>query len=154
MKKAILFLTMISCQNTEDESSYDYIGAGVEFSLINDKGEDLLDPNNSNAIDTSTINVYYIKDGVKTRYYQSHLTYSRGFRVFKHENEYRIVIYTDYSSDKDTTIVEWSENDVDTIEIQYRKTASTVLNDKIWLNGEFVWEIGDNTVDPFFVLTK
>ena len=157
MKKAILFLTiitMISCQNTEDDSSYDNIYTHIEFSIKNDVNEDLLDPNNANAIDTSKINIYYIKDGIKTLYYKSNYTYPKGYLIFEHENEFRIKIFTDYSTDKDTTIIEWSENDADTVEVLYKKTANSILKEKVWLNGEQVWELGNNTVDAFFVLTK
>jgi hypothetical protein len=157
MKKAILFLTiitMISCQNTEEDRSFSYFDNAVAFSLKNDEGDDLLDPTNVNALDTSSFKVYYIIDGVKTRYSESHLVDPKGFRVFEHENEYRIAIFTDFSSDRDITIIEWFENDVDTIEVLYNKTANSVLKQDIWLNGEHIWEYGNNTEEAFFVLTK
>jgi hypothetical protein len=133
MKKVIFILTMISWQNTEDDSHNDYLDAYVEFSIKNDVNEDLLNPNNVNSIDTSKINIYYIKDGIKTRYYKSNYTNPKGYLIFEHANEFRIRIFTGHSSDKNTTIIEWFENKVDSIEVLYEKASNSVYRKDVWL---------------------
>ena len=102
------------------------------------------------------IKLFYVIDGETQEVYDSNLDNPRNFRIYKHENEYRIGISPNYSKteEKPVTYIQWNENDTDTIEVVYERTQNATVQNKIWLNGEQIWELGDNTIDPFFILVK
>jgi hypothetical protein len=158
MKKLILIAISIiiySCNESQQEDSYN-LYVGVEFSIINSENEDLLNPESTNKIDVDKIRIYHLINGKKTYYFKGNLDSPKGFKVYKHENEYRIGIALNHTetSAKPITYIEWNENDTDTIEATFKSSNSSLIQQKIWLNGKEVWELGNNTIDPFFVLSK
>ncbi|MEX1383395.1 hypothetical protein [Lutibacter sp.] len=159
MKKLLIILavtTFIACNKSNDTIDAFYLGSGLEFSISNANNEDLLNPENPNKIDTESIRIFYVINGEKVNVYNPNLTNSRNFLVFKHENEYRIGITLNHTetSEKPITYIQWNEGDTDTVEVVYNRTSNSVMQNIIWLNGEQVWEIGSNTVDPYFKLIK
>ena len=162
MKKYVILmisLMIIGCSkdNQNENINAFNLDVGVEFSVINSDGEDILNPNNPNAINKSDIKLFYLIDGVKKEVYNSNYDYPRNFKIYEHQNEYRITIWqnnTD-SEEKPLTFVQWSkdENDIDKIETIYERTSNAVLQRKIWLNDDLLWE-SNSGIEPFFVLTK
>ncbi|MGY0407599.1 MAG: hypothetical protein ACWIPJ_04490, partial [Polaribacter sp.] len=61
--------------------------------------------------------------------------------------------YTETSS-KPVTYIQWNDIDTDTIAITCNRTKNSVQQNKIWLNAKQVWELGNNTIDPYFKLIK
>lgn len=162
MKNLLIILTattFLACSNSNDSNEikqFYNVDTKVEFSIFNSQNEDLLNPENPNHLNTSNFKVFYIINGEKKEVNQANLDYSRGFKIYKHENEYRIGIFLNSSdsSDKPITEIQWNDGDTDTIEVSYQRTDNGVLQNIIWLNGELIWERGNNTIDPYFVLTK
>lgn len=159
MKKILIILTIttfIACNKSNDIVDAFYLGAGLEFSISNINNEDLLNPENPNHLDIESIRIFYVVNGEKVNVYNPNLTHPRNFLVFKHENEYRIGITLNHTetSEKPITYIQWNETDTDTVEVVYNRTSSSIMQNIIWLNGEQVWEIGNNTVDPYFKLIK
>jgi hypothetical protein len=158
MKKILIslfVLTLFSCKQEEMEENFNF-NAGLEFSVVNAQNEDLLDPEHPNHLDEADIKLFYVIDGEPKEVFDSNLDHPRNIRIFKHANEYRIGLTLNHTktSDKPVTYIQWNENDTDTIEVVFKQTKNSTIQDSIWVNGEFVWELEDNTVDPFFVLTK
>lgn len=59
------------------------------------------------------------------------------------------------TSEKPITYIRWNDVDSDTIEATYERDGpGIVLKNKVWLNGEQVWERGDNTTNAYFILVK
>ncbi len=165
MKKLFLIsviITAISCNKaevTEESVPYNssYIYAMVEFSILNDKNEDLLDPENPDHLDEKDINLYYLIDGEKQQVYDPMMDNPENFKIFKYSNGYRIRIFLNFTetAEKPVTYIKWNENDTDTIEAIYeRYDNGGIVQQDIWLNDKHIWEIGDHTVDPYFILTK
>lgn len=159
MKKIILILAvfaLFACNKSNEMEEQYNLYAGLEFSVVNSQNEDLLDTTNANHLKASEIKLFYQIDGEIVEVFDADMQFPRGFMIFKHENEYRIGVSLNHteSSDKPVTYIQWNENDTDTIEVVYNRTPNSVVQNKIWLNGELVWELGDNTIDPYFILVK
>lgn len=161
MKKLFVTLTittLFACNTTNEMEGQDHsiFDNGIEFSISNSEQGDLLDPANPNHLDTNNIKVFYLIDGKKQQVYMPNLDYPKSFNIFKHEKEYRIVIFlnTTKTADKPITYVQWNDNDTNTIEVTYDRPGNSIIQNKIWLNGELVWERGDNTTAPYVKLTK
>jgi len=161
MKNLLIILTAITffaCDKSNDmETQYAYnFDVGLEFSILNLQNEDLLNPENPNHINEANIKLFYQINGEKQEVYNAEMDNPRGFVIFKHENKYRIEVGLNHSetSGNSITYIQWNDNDTDTIEVAIKRTQYSILQDKIWLNGILIWQRGDNTTDPYFVLTK
>jgi hypothetical protein len=159
MKKIIIVLavfTLFSCNKSNEVEEQFNIYAGIEFSVFNSQNEDLLDTATANHIEASEIKLFYQVDGEIKEVFDANMQNPRNFMIYKHENEYRIGVSLNHTetSDKPVTYIQWNENDTDTIEVIFNRTPNAIIQDRIWLNGNLIWELGDNTIDPYFVLIK
>ncbi|MCU4165188.1 hypothetical protein [Carboxylicivirga caseinilyticus] len=162
MKKIIILIAIItlwSCSKSDDQTASDdqfNLYSAIEFSLYNANHEDLLDNTTTNHYKESEIKLFYVIDRQTEEVYNTNSTYPRGIMIYKHENEYRIRIGLNHTEtdDKPITYVQWNKSDIDTIEVSYKRTQYSIIQNNIWLNGEHIWELGDNIIDPYFVLTK
>ncbi|NLP59421.1 hypothetical protein [Lutibacter sp. B1] len=159
MKNLIIILVVslfFSCNETNEMVEQFNYQASIEFSILNSQNEDLLNPENSNHLDETKIKLFYVINGIKQEVNNPNYDYPRGFRIYKHENEYRIgvTLNSNELTEKPITYIQWNDNDIDTIEVVFNRTQNSVLQNMIWLNGTQVWERGNNTIDPYFVLIK
>ena len=159
MKKLLIILTVttfIACNKSNDIVDGFNIYSGMEFSIFNANNEDLLNPENPNHINTESIRLFYDINGEKGNMYNGDSSNPRNISIYKHENEYRIRIGLNHTdkSDKPITYIQWNESEIDTVEVVYKRTRYAVEQNIIWLNGEQVWEIGDNTKVPYVKLIK
>lgn len=153
----ITFTLITSCTDKEEEQNSDHIQSSIALSIQNSNGDDLLNPNNPNGIDTSKIKIFYVVDGKKTQYFApANLDNTKGYFIFEHLNEYRIAIFTDNddASTKETTFIQWSENDEDKIDVLYEKIESSLFISKVWINGQDLLYDRFVNDDPTFTLIK
>lgn len=151
--------SFLACSKSDESDEMDEqfnIDAKLEFSVFNTQIEDLLNPENPNHLNTSNIKILYVINDEIQEVYDPNTDNPRNFMLYKHESEYRIKIFLNHSetADKPITYIQWNDSDTDTIEVSYQRTQNAILQNIIWLNGEQIWERGNNTVDPYFVLTK
>jgi len=159
MKNLLIILiatVLFACSKSNEMEDQYNLNVGLEFSVLNSQNEDLLNPITPNHLDITKIKLFYVINGEKQEVNNPNMDYPRNFRIFKHENEYRIAVFLNHTetSEKPITYIQWSDNDIDTIEVAIKRTQNSILQDEIWLNGIHVWERGDNTIDPYFVLIK
>lgn len=153
----LIAIMLFACSKSNEMEEQQYnLEVGVEFSVFNSQNEDLLNPENPNHLDVTAIKLFYVINGEKQEVYNPDLDSPRNFRIFKHENEYRIGVTLNHSetSSKTVTYIQWNNSDVDTIEATIKTAQNSLYKDEIWLNGLHVWERGDNTIEPYFVLRK
>ncbi|MFT7898647.1 hypothetical protein VBY74_01570 [Tenacibaculum ascidiaceicola] len=132
------------------------LDASIEFSIFNTLNEDLLNIENPMHLNRSSFKVFYEINGKKTEVNNPNLDYPKGFKIYKHVNEYRIRIFLNYSKTENipTTYIQWDDNKTDTIKTFYQKSQNSILQDIIWLNGEKIWKRTNNNSKPHFVLIK
>ncbi|WP_347173947.1 hypothetical protein [Polaribacter uvawellassae] len=152
MKKLIILicvLAVVSCTNEEsDENNYVNFDTAVDFSIVNNIGENLLNPNHPNTIDISKIRIFYVVNGVKKLYYGgTNLDHPNGFMIFgSNYKKIRIFQNPSVTESRPKTIIEWGQNNSDVLEAKYRIYQNTpILLEEFWLNGTSVWTIADES---------
>jgi len=159
MKRLLIYaliLVLFSCSKKENSSEEQYnFDVNMEFSLVNLQNEDLLDSSTENHYNESDIKLYYLINGEVEEVFNEQYHNPRNFMIYKHENEYRIRVTLNNSetSQKPLTYIQWRENELDTIEVEYLRTSKAVIKEKIWLNNQLIWERGNDT-DAYYVLEK
>lgn len=153
----IILAVFVSCsKNNDDEPQNQYsINRGVEISLKDSNGEDLLDPNNPTGYKADEIKLYYLINGEKQEVFDPNMDNPRNSLIYNHDSEYRIGISLN-DTDSETlpiTYVEWNEIETDTLQAEFFKTENTIQVIKTWFNGELKWD-GSNGQDNFFTIVK
>jgi hypothetical protein len=146
MRKIILICLsiffLISCDSDDvvvDGFNYD---ATLNISVINSNGDDLLNTNNSNAIDQSKIKILYLVKG-KLIEEPNGSDYPRNFMLYKQDGHNIIRVFLNSSAEEQypQTYIQWSENNTDIIKIEYNRTSNSVTKKTIWLNDKLTTEI-------------
>lgn len=130
------------------------ISASTLVSVLDDKGNNLLDPEFEGAFKSEEIKIFYIRNGKIEEFFNPDLDMPRNFRVYKHEvtDEYMLVLGLEYE-----TIVQWREGVTDTLrtEFYYFRENSGFRVDKIHYKGKVVYDYdatgGEN---PNFTIRK
>ena len=140
----LLLLTLESCDDNDSEASFN-ISNNVEISVVNEAGEDLLNPDHSSAIAVGQIKVYYELDGLKQEINRTNMDYPRMFALREptpKNNRYSILLYlnTEDDSNPTTTFLEWNSNRTDVFKSSLISSDESFKSDKIWLNGRLVCE--------------
>ena len=162
MKKYITILaclfSLYSCE--EDKEGSTFIYTGQAFYMLDKDGNDLLDPNNKNAIDPSKIKIYHLIDGKKQMSFTevtkpwsdpSNPTsspqikyYNLGIRLNSHGKDGSI----------SETYIEWNENDVDTIYSKIVRKRNYLLVETIKVN-DSIWSPKNESIqDDIFTFIK
>lgn len=135
MKKILILLIAIALSGCDSEGERMLcvnIDTSIKFSILNDKSEDLLDPDNPNSFDVSEIKLFYEIDG---KIYDS--TPERFF-IDKDltTNKYQISIsLNSYDLRKKTiTYIQWNEKYKDNVQATFASDYCLTRVDKVWLN--------------------
>ena len=158
MKKLVIIIavfTLFGCnKSTEMTEQFNYDN-GIEFSVFDANNEDLLDTATANHYDVAEIKLFYVINGKTEEVYNQNMDYPRNYKIYKHENEYRIRVFMNHTetSEKPVTYIQWNNNDNDTIEVTYERTSNSVMKSKIWLNEKQIW---DRSLDQeeYYLLIK
>ena len=149
MKKILYLLllpfVLLSCDNEGGESIVK--SASADFYVEDNQGNDLLNPENENAIDTTKIKVYYLINGKKvaaSEYYAPSnqngaiLTYSKGFFIYgeiiENPSKYAMRIFlndTPKYGELAYTYIEWNEQDTDTIVSKITRKGNHYLTSRM-----------------------
>ncbi|RZL38188.1 MAG: hypothetical protein EOO96_03450 [Pedobacter sp.] len=142
MRKAVLFILIsmafISCKK---EISGPLIEASVSLSLVNAKGDDLLNPNSSNVINEGNVDVYILRKGNKIRLYEGNLDAAKFFKIRNIGNKYALQLYFDLEDEsfKDNKITQYiTFKDGSEIEVVGEFNSDRGKNkilQKIWIDG-------------------
>ncbi|MGE4288289.1 MAG: hypothetical protein AB7E36_06340 [Salinivirgaceae bacterium] len=143
----ILIMLLLGC-DTEKPSDMFNLDAGVSFYVVNENGNDLLDPENENAIGYNDITIYYLVDGEKQEFYNPDLDSPKGFSIFEPEGlftKYNIGLglNTKGTEKITTTLIEWYNTEVDTIKAEIERGDNYAISTKIWFNDIVVWDVNN-----------
>lgn len=158
MKTIFLILTiftLFACNKPKDTENQYNLDANIQFSVFNSENEDLLNPNTPNHIVEPEIKLFYVVNGITKEVFNPHLDFPRNIHIFKHETEYRIDVFlnTTDTANKPVTYIKWNNTDIDTITATYIRTNNAVIKNKIWLNGNLIWDRSLNQ-DEYYKLVK
>ncbi|MFO7933291.1 MAG: hypothetical protein R6U78_04330 [Bacteroidales bacterium] len=157
MKKlvfVVLSLLAFACSKSDDISAV-YWNPSFTFSVYNADNEDLLSLETIDHYDSVGIKLFYKIGAAEREVYDAHLDYPRRFRIFEHENEYRIEVGLNYSEtpEKSITYIQWGEDDRDTIEALFERTERSLLLREAWFNGELIWD-WTTDAERYYRITK
>lgn len=158
MKKIILILLVVmgSCSSDEPNSQV-YLEAGTGFYVVDEQGEDLLNPNHPTAINFNKVRIYHLINGEEVEQYDANLDSPR--RISLHEpndkhDKYYLSLGFNIKQGGDTTytIVQWDEGDRDVFKVEFSRGEDYTVAVKCWVNEELVWEAKKQ--ERFFTLVK
>ena len=143
MKQTIYFLFFIlmfsAC--SKNDISGDYIETLIGINYIDKEGNDLLNPEAENAINTENIDIYYLKDGEKVRVCDYLMEIPENYYVNyseTHDKYYLVVFMSEYMNEENIseTYIDFGEWE-DTIRCQYHVVDSgNFWYERVWYNGE------------------
>ena len=156
---AITFL-FVGCKDSEDripEQDAFIYRLHADFSIVNSKNADLLNPETPGHLNIADFRVYYLINGEKKLFYKPDYDYPYGYlyndELREGKTSVRIFFNSSETEDRPITYVQWSNQDTDTIQVEYERTINGVIQKNIWLNGEHIWDRKDDKLE-YFTLTK
>jgi len=134
---AVLFIT--SCKKEKASLNLD---GGIEISIKDNLGNDLLNPSTPNAFVENEIKIYYLVDGIKKEVFNANYDHPRNFILFEKAGEYLMGLSPngDEKEELPVTYIEWNAFESDTIQCHFSRTSNSVVCDKVWYNGALVWD--------------
>lgn len=133
----VILCTMASCEKSQDNIKTD-----IQISYIDKNGIDLLNSSNPNAIKAADIDLYYLKNGIKTRVFDPNMDTPENFKIGYSETQhvYIITIYINeyYDTNKmSETYIEFGDRS-DTIKASWyaNKSRSNIHYINVWYNNE------------------
>lgn len=151
----LLLVFLYSC-NKDDVSEHFNMEIGTGLYVVNELGEDLLNPEHPDAINFNTIELFYLIDGEQVSPYNANADCPRGISLEKPNNDrdkyYLCFAFnTKGKADITYTTIKWNESDKDTFKVEFRRGDGFILTSKCWLNDELVW---DNTKERIITIVK
>ncbi|MDX8341626.1 hypothetical protein SLH46_20675 [Draconibacterium sp. IB214405] len=156
--KRILFLVglfiLFGCNKNEELVGF-YLDRGFEFTLLNNKNEDLLSSETTGAINEEDIRLFYSVEGELQPVYNANFDYPRNFLIYEDGGMNRIRIFMNSSDteEKPITIIDWGNNDTDTVAVEFTYTSTMTAKRKVWVNNELIWDYQDDEF-PLITLHK
>jgi hypothetical protein len=161
----ILIVFLLACDTEEPSPEMFNLDAGVGFYVVDKNGNDLLNTENENAIKYDDITIYYLVNGEKQEFNNPDLDGTKGFSIFEPEGELTkysigLGLNTKGTEKITTTLIEWFNTDVDTIEAEIERGDNYAISTKIWFNGNVVWDVSNPEVSEtkngarFFQIVK
>lgn len=132
-------IVFFSCQKEKKELNID---TGIEITVFDENGNDLLNPSNQNSFKEQTIKIYYLINGVVEEVYYPNYDNPRNFSVYEKEGVYRMGLSPNANEKEElpVTFIKWNETDTDTIKCSFSRTDNSVICTKVWYNGSVMWE--------------
>ena len=157
MKAIILiltFVTLFGCSSDDSQEQFNF-DVGFEFSVTDNEGNDLLNPENPNSFNESDIKLFYLINGETVEFYDDNLDYPRNFLIYQNSDSYRIRVFLNYSETEELpeTYIQWSKTDSDTIKSEINRSDTYVKIQKVLLNDNIIWNSSDNS-EPYYQIVK
>lgn len=150
----IVFLSL-SCSDEQDCCSQN--DTLFEFSVVNQSGEDLLDENTLNSLNTNNIKLFNLINGEEILVNNPNSDSPDGYIIFERDGMNLIRTFFDESSLTVNGIIEWDLNKRDLITLEMDQQSESVKRlIKIEFNSQVVWseETASNPNNRYFQIVK
>ncbi|RZJ73245.1 hypothetical protein [Flavobacterium sp.] len=142
MKKIFLIFLLpilFSCSSDSDSPERFTLDTTVHLKLQNASGENLFNTPNFNPDD---FRIFNIIDGQAEEVSNGNLDYPRNFMMIEAESGtvMRLFLNDNQRMEFPETIVKWNATQSDTLRAGYRLSTSSIIIEKVWLNGDLVWQ--------------
>ncbi|MBB4037384.1 hypothetical protein GGR21_003301 [Dysgonomonas hofstadii] len=124
MKKYILIFSILAiltaCDKNNEEAIVDF---DLFFTIVDQDGNDLLNPSTENSIEVHKIEIYHLKNGEYIRLYNNTSSGRNAYSLREPEAGEKtgyilgiaLSVYEEYEKNKSVTVIKWNENESDTI---------------------------------------
>jgi hypothetical protein len=155
MKKIILIsviILTISCSKKIDEEQNGVVvSVDVDFHILNQNGDDLLNPATAGYLHVENMKLYYLINGERIEVYDTLMQYPRNIGlntestpyslgIGTYEGEYGLISEVDgVKTGIAIALLEFSEGITDTIKTEWESKETKCryfVNRKVWYNGE------------------
>lgn len=147
-----IFFILNACEKDEPMENVQNI---IHISYTNSSGDDLLDENTVNHIDSSNIDIYYLKEGAKIRVYDENMDLPENFNFFFNQTYDKYFLQIQLShfviDNLSETYIHINE-DVDTIKCEYEIIDNGYSFQKVWYNS--ILKINSDNWTEFIEITK
>ena len=159
MKKLFLVLILIFSYSCIKPGCCKVISSDFNFYVVNEQGDDLLDPKSTSQINLQTVKVYYLINGTKTEINRGNLDAPQMYFVYPPEgtrNRYNISLFlnTEDSASITTTYFEWDKDTTDVFKAEVSRESNNEIVTKVWLNDTLVWDVSTSDGKPLYELVK
>ncbi len=154
MKNSIIILItaiVMGCSSADKPISGVNIDAGIRLQIIDKDKNDLLNPNNPNALNLNNLHLYNVIDGKEVEVYNPLATAAKGFSLLIPEGKYTnymlsIPVNIEDKSTITTILLKWSKDSVDTIKTYIARGDNYVIATKYWYNDILIYDT-ENHID-------
>lgn len=145
----VITILLISCKDNSMTS--DYYAVAFEFSLIDGSGNDLLDSSNPNHINYTDIKLtHFLNED-----YTNPSSVDGSILKLDEKRDGLTVLLIDLNDtenyDHPITKIDWGDLRSDTLKTTWIKKSGFYAFDKMWLNGELIFEFYKND-NPYYIL--
>ncbi|MCV2486309.1 hypothetical protein OD917_15330 [Flavobacterium sp. SH_e] len=137
----VLFSASCDSNPLKEEPITGYVlDATIDFSVVNSKNEDLLNPSNPDSYDQSKIKILFLLNGKLVPQYQGNLDYPNFFMIYQNSDRYVIRVFLNYDKGEKLpeTYIQWNENDKDIVKVEYSRTKNSTIKKNVWLNDQAI----------------
>jgi hypothetical protein len=148
-----LLLFALGCEPNVEEGLISPPIMDVSISYINENGEDLLDPDYFRFY-----NIYYLQKNEQTGEFEAvevaNNQYS--FYVDGETNRFALRVFPnrDFIDGESRTLIEDHRDNIDTLRVRGYNEGRGSIAERIWYNGELVWETAPNPPRRYFAIIK
>ncbi|MCE7055457.1 hypothetical protein LZF95_12290 [Algoriphagus sp. AGSA1] len=158
----LLAFVLGACQEKEEPCKCTNIDTSFNFSIVNDANMDLLNPSNPEHIDIRDVAVSFLLDGERVDVYDSRINHLRSFpKIIEPESladadSYVLNVILNSSEEEalPTTYLEWNNGSVDTLEAEFSFSSNSSIVNRLWLNGDLIWDMQRDGARPIYSLIK
>ncbi len=143
----------------EDDPAGVIIDTTIDVSLLSTDGLDLLNPQTPNNLTEDDIQLFKDEDGASVKYsLEGNSDHPYGIFIFEDTPYYRIRLFPRLQVRDEFSVmyVKWGELGMDTLKLEIvRKNNNTYqVAEKVWFNGEKVYDQNIKYEERHFVITK
>ena len=141
---AISFLLLITGGCKKNSKSGTIVAVDIGIVYKDNMGNNLLDSTTPNHYSYANMHVFYLENGVKEEYYDREMDDPKGLKIAKDSTgEYFLGVFLNSSrAENDTTLLQLSNTDIDTIVGTFDKSNGNIILKKVWYNAILKWEYG------------
>lgn len=136
----LIILSFLSSCKDEEQPLAGSLNMMAYITVLDQEGNNLLDPATDGAYNSSEIKIFYEVNGQRREFYNANLDMPRNFRIDPPEfgSDYLMAIVLD----AEKTIIKWNEEDMDVFEIEVNTTAGNGIEvSKVYHEGKLMHDL-------------
>jgi hypothetical protein len=150
---SIFLVLLISSCSQEEQPQFATVDLMAFITVLDEQGNNLLDPNQEGAYDPKDIKIFYERNGKLEEFYQGHLDMPRNFRIDPPEfgSDYLLALVLE----SEKTIIKWNETESDTILAEFlNKEIQSLTVTKVYYQRQLMHELPTTKRREFTIIKQ